>query len=62
MKFSLVITDEKEYEDVKERFSGVTIPDLISVIYIDVNKRMVVDEFVIPTLGNYDSIFKKEGL
>ena len=62
MKFSLVITDEKEYEDVKERFSGVTIPDLISVIYIDVNKRMVVDEFVIPTLGDYDSIFKKEGL
>ena len=60
MKFSLVVTDEREFLDVKDRFSDVTIPDMISIILIDINNRKVVDEFVIPTHGNIDSIFKEE--
>lgn len=60
IKFSLITTDAKEFETVKDRFEDVTIPDLISVIYIDINNRRVVEEFTIPTQGNIDSIFKEE--
>ena len=62
MKFSLITTEEKAFEDAKQRFVDVCIPDVISIIYIDLNKRRVVDEFIIPTKCNSSLVFsKKEG-
>lgn len=62
MKFSMITTEEKAFEDAKGRFSDVRIPDLISIIYIDINNRRVVDEYIIPTECNSSSVFiEKEG-
>lgn len=62
MKFSLITTEEKAFEDAKGRFSEVCIPDLISIIYIDINNRKVVDEYIIPSTYDRGSFFsKKEG-
>ena len=62
MKFSMVTTEESAFEDAKARFTEVLIPDEISIIYIDINNRRVVDEYVIPTTCNSSSVFaKKEG-
>ncbi|MGN0351345.1 MAG: hypothetical protein ACI4ES_06790 [Roseburia sp.] len=62
MKFSLITTEEKAFEDAKGRFLDVCVPDLISIIYIDINNRKVVDEFIIPSMYDSSSVFsKKEG-
>lgn len=60
MKFSVITTEENTFEDAKRRFSDVCIPDVISIIYIDINNHKVVDEYIIPTERNSSSFFKRK--
>ena len=56
MKFSLVLDNAEDFEQVKNRFENVRIYDLISVILVDEKQKRVIDEFFIPTEGTYESI------
>ena len=58
IKMSLIMDDRNEFEDAKRRFEGITIPDDISVILVDMTDGSIADEFQLAMTdgGNYDSI------
>ena len=62
IKMSLVTTDKEQFEDTKERFTGITIQDDISIVLVDMTTGSVSDEYQIPILGggNYQSILLPE--
>lgn len=58
IKMSLITDDKDQFEDCKRRFAGVTIPDDISVILVDMTDGSIADEFQIEMVsgGNYASV------
>lgn len=58
IKMSLIMDDRDEFEDTKRRFEGITIPDDISVILVDMTDGSIADEFQLAMTdgGNYDSV------
>ena len=62
IKMSLVTTDKEQFDDVKERFAGITINDDISVVLVDMTTGNVADEYQIPMTGggNYKSVLLTE--
>lgn len=46
-KVSIVTTDVDEFVEAKEKFSNIVIRDSISIILIDLDKKQVVEEFII---------------
>ena len=58
IKMSLITENRDEFEDAKRRFEGITIPDDISVILVDMTDGSIADEFQLSMTdgGNYDSV------
>lgn len=51
IKVSLVTMDTDQFNEAKEKFSTITIPDCISIILVDITKKQVMEEYQIKQLG-----------
>lgn len=62
IKVSLVTTDKEQFDDTRERFQNIQIPDDISVILVDMTSGAIADEYQIPMTdgGNYKSVLLKD--
>lgn len=48
VKFSLITTEKKVYDDLIEEFKEMNVPTNISIVHLDIDMGTIVDEFVLP--------------
>ena len=56
MRYSMVVSDLKVFNKMKEVYQHVTVDDYISIVLIDNKRRAIADEFIMPRRNTQDDV------